>query len=103
MQQLNGINAHMAEIRNSAVKRLKAMLSYMNKDNFRPHLKLYLWFKNSLLKGKQADEYRGQPPCIPSFDNSHRFRAEGDLDDDGVNYKRKVNANFIISCYVLFI
>ena len=49
VHQLDGINTHMAELRNSAVRRLKAMLSYMNQDNFMSHLKLDLWFRNTIL------------------------------------------------------
>ena len=44
----------MAELRNSAVRRRKAMLSYMNQDNSMSHL----WFRNAVLKGKRADEYK---------------------------------------------
>ena len=56
--QLNGIKTHMAEMRNAAVKRLKAMLSHMNQDSFMSHLKLDLWFRNAILYLKKPSLHR---------------------------------------------
>ena len=101
--QLHGINTHTAELRISAVRRLKAMLSYMIQDNFMPHLKLYRCFRNALLKGNQADEYNRvlNKRVAPMYTKLwHRFRAKCDL-DDWVNSKTSFHANFIIIGNVL--
>ncbi|KAL3871729.1 hypothetical protein ACJMK2_039712 [Sinanodonta woodiana] len=39
---------HKAEQRNSTLKRLKTILSYMNVDYFKNHLRLFLWFRRMI-------------------------------------------------------
>jgi hypothetical protein len=50
--QFNDVNTQVAEQRNATLKKLKSMLSYMNKENFVNHLKIFLWFRSmiSLIK-----------------------------------------------------
>ena len=52
VRQLNSIDTHMAELRSSGVRRLNAMLSYLNQENFMSHLKFIcgletLWWRAS--------------------------------------------------------
>ena len=44
--QLSSINSQIVEQSNSALKRVKSMLSYMNVTNFMKHCKFYVWYQN---------------------------------------------------------
>ncbi|XP_041931359.1 uncharacterized protein LOC121694974 isoform X1 [Alosa sapidissima] len=44
--QHQDINSQLAEQSNSLLKKLKSQLSYMNRDNFIGHLRLFLWHKS---------------------------------------------------------
>ena len=44
--QFADFNSQVVEQANSILKRTKASLSYMNKDNFMAHCKLLLWYWN---------------------------------------------------------
>ena len=46
--QFSKINSQVAEQRNSTLKRLKSMLSYMNHEHFINHVKLFMWFRSML-------------------------------------------------------
>ncbi|KAL3889332.1 hypothetical protein ACJMK2_001676, partial [Sinanodonta woodiana] len=46
--QYGQLNSQVAEQCNSTLKRLKTMLSYMNVDNFKNHLRLFLWFRSMI-------------------------------------------------------
>lgn len=48
--QFNSINSQMVEQANSALSRIKSSLSYMKKENFMAHCKLYLWYRNRKLR-----------------------------------------------------
>ena len=44
--QFSKINSQTVEQANSALKRIKASLSYMNAEHFMQHIQLYLWYRN---------------------------------------------------------
>ena len=45
--QFKDLNSQVVEQFNSQIKKLKGMISYMTKDNFFKHLKLFVWGKNN--------------------------------------------------------
>ena len=44
--QYRDVNSQINEQRNSSLKKLKSQLSYMTKDNFISHCKLFFWHRN---------------------------------------------------------
>lgn len=46
--QHHELNSQVAEQRNSTLKRLKAMLSYMSMSHFMDHCRLFVWGRNML-------------------------------------------------------
>ena len=55
VQELSTINTQIAEQRNSTLRRLKAMLSYMSQKNFIDHLSLFIWFRNVVLSRSERE------------------------------------------------
>ena len=45
-KKLNKINSEVNEQQNSATKKLKTQLSYMNNENFMLHSNFFFWYKN---------------------------------------------------------
>ena len=54
-QEMAQINTQTAEQRNSTLRRLKAMLSYMSQQNFVAHLALFIWFRNIVLTKSERE------------------------------------------------
>ena len=45
-KKFNKINSEVNEQQNSATKKLKTQLSYMNNENFMLHSNFFFWYKN---------------------------------------------------------
>lgn len=54
--QYKWINSQVAEQRNSTLKKLKSMLSYMNLKNFTTHCNFFLWFRNMLTLARMDND-----------------------------------------------